>query len=84
MWGLNAKGESASQFRHLILGAFDALKGLHTEGYVHRDVKLENFAVRKNAPSGELEVCLIDFGLLMSYNTIEREGEDDKLIYEGK
>lgn len=81
---LNTEGEAAYQFRHLALGALKALEGLHTEKSIHRDVKLENFAVRKDAVSGELEVCLIDFGLLLGYTNIQREGEHDTLKYIGK
>ena len=84
LWSLNTTGETAYQFRHLALGALKALEGLHAEGFIHRDVKLENFAVREDAVSGELEVCLIDFGLLLSYSTIEPEGESDTLKYIGK
>jgi serine/threonine protein kinase len=78
---LTLSGEAASEFRHLVLGALDALEGFHAEGYVHRDVKLENFAVRKDPTSGKSEVCLIDFGLLVEYATTEPE--DDYQTYTG-
>ncbi|KAL4526073.1 hypothetical protein Ndes2526B_g01106 [Nannochloris sp. 'desiccata'] len=83
LWSLNTKGQASNQFRHLALGALKALECLHAEGYVHRDIKLENIALRKDAVSGELEVCLIDFGLLFWYYTIESEGENDSLPYVG-
>ncbi len=79
LWQLNLQGKAADQFRHLALGALKALEGLHAEGYVHRDVKLENFAVRKCRSTNEYQVCCLDFGLILPYKVFPPEG--DKIDY---
>jgi serine/threonine protein kinase len=85
LWDLNNRGEAADIFRHLCLGAFKALEDFHAESLVHRDIKPENFAVRENAVTGKFEVCLIDFGLVMPYTTLEPEDKKlDYLQYIGK
>ncbi len=85
LWQLNLQGKAADQFRHLALGALKALEGLHAEGYVHRDVKLENFAVRKCRSSNEYQVCCLDFGLILPYKIFPPEGDKiDYLQYIGK
>jgi tRNA A-37 threonylcarbamoyl transferase component Bud32 len=53
-----------------------SLQNLHAEGYIHRDVKLENFCVRQTR-AAPLEVCLIDFGLVMDYVTNEEDFKED-------
>jgi hypothetical protein len=45
----------------LARGALDALEALHGAGFIHRDVKLENFATRRAAAAAPA-VVLLDFG----------------------
>jgi hypothetical protein len=45
----------------LARGALDALEALHAAGFIHRDVKLENFATRR-AAAATPAVVLLDFG----------------------
>ncbi|EAY16258.1 CK1 family protein kinase [Trichomonas vaginalis G3] len=40
------------------------VEDLHRHGYIHHDIKPENFLIRKDNPS---EICLIDFGLSQRY-----------------
>lgn len=46
------------------LMAIDRLETLHLVGYIHRDIKPDNFVTRKNI---ENHICLIDFGLSKKY-----------------
>ncbi len=48
----------------LFIAMAEALKELHTLGYVHRDIKPENFLYRKK--DNHFEVVLSDFGLVQS------------------
>lgn len=52
----------------IALEMLKCIKNLHSYGYIHRDIKPANFMIRpgKNNP-----ICLVDFGLSMSY--IDRE-----------
>jgi serine/threonine protein kinase len=40
----------------------DAIEELHSVGYIHKDVKPDNFRIQDN------RVVIIDFGLIMEYN----------------
>ena len=47
------------------------LRDLHTLGYVHNDLKLENIVAGKNDPNN---IYLIDFGLASPYLARDRLG----------
>jgi calcium-dependent protein kinase len=49
-----------------------AVAFLHSQGIVHRDLKLENFLFTKNPKDGGTVVKLIDLGLSRRYGTGER------------
>ena len=55
-------------YMHLCLGILKAVGGLHSNGFAHRDIKIENFCVRVDG-----EVVLIDMdsiGMLKNVSTI--------------
>eukprot|EP00123_Amoebidium_parasiticum_P011156 comp20544_c0_seq1/m.26361 comp20544_c0_seq1/g.26361 ORF comp20544_c0_seq1/g.26361 comp20544_c0_seq1/m.26361 type:complete len:319 (-) comp20544_c0_seq1:207-1163(-) len=57
--------KSARQFKQLVCQIASAVSYLHNEAEVaHRDLKLENFVVKRKNPTDTqmLELCLIDFG----------------------
>lgn len=41
-----------------------ALQHIHSKGYIHRDIKPDNFMIKTN---NKREICLIDFGLARKY-----------------
>jgi len=45
-------------------GAVDCLKDLHTAGYVHRDMKPQNFLLGPLGSKTEMEVFMVDFGFV--------------------
>ena len=47
-----------------------ALQELHESGYIHQDVKLDNFRIKNN------QVKILDFGLVMEY----RQGGKHKAL----
>lgn len=59
----NADNRNALSFGQISVLALKALKSLHQRGFIHKDVKPDNFRIKDN------EVYLIDFGLSREYMT---------------
>ena len=65
-----------------MISAINIIKNVHNQGIIHRDIKPDNFLLRKNN-SGVDEIILIDFGLSKYYlnkNIHMEERKDRKLI----
>ncbi|NET43650.1 bifunctional serine/threonine-protein kinase/formylglycine-generating enzyme family protein [Okeania sp. SIO2B3] len=56
---------SESEAIHLIKQVGEALKFIHNQGFLHRDVKPQNILLRRDT----LEAILIDFGLAREFNS---------------
>ena len=41
-----------------------AIEHIHSKGYIHRDIKPDNFMIKTN---NKREICIIDFGLARKY-----------------
>ncbi|CDW80781.1 ck1 family protein kinase [Stylonychia lemnae] len=57
----------------LAVQMFKQLENLHRMGYVHRDVKLDNFMIHNK------EVYLIDFGSSKTYRTVKQDGSQNHI-----
>eukprot|EP01064_Diplonema_japonicum_P038727 TRINITY_DN9479_c1_g1_i1.p1 TRINITY_DN9479_c1_g1~~TRINITY_DN9479_c1_g1_i1.p1 ORF type:complete len:550 (+),score=5.87 TRINITY_DN9479_c1_g1_i1:65-1651(+) len=58
----------------IAIQVIDCLKYVHEKGYIHRDVKPQNFLIGRNRESSKIFIC--DFGLAKrrSYRAIPRTG----------
>lgn len=68
---------------HLMILTLEALEEFHSLGYLHRDVKPENFIINERVIDGRsvYEVTLIDYGLASSMKSLTPNGyiEDRRL-----
>lgn len=60
----------------IFMQLIDRLKDLHSLGYVHNDIKLENIVIGYNDPE---KIYLIDFGLSQTY--FNEDGEHSDKVY---
>jgi len=67
---------TASNRLHLAVQAANSVLFFHTKGFVHRDLKPQNFLVHQNIETGKTTVKLADFGSC-------RSEHDDMPIFQG-
>ncbi|KAJ6229531.1 tau-tubulin kinase 1 [Anaeramoeba flamelloides] len=74
-----SKKFSISTTIKLLIDMISSIEDLHALGYIHRDIKSSNFAIRKTKKSKTQEgiqksyCCIIDFGLCRKY--VQSNGE---------
>src|SRR5262249_7263788 len=74
--------KDAETFKVAIDSAFEALQAVHAKGVLHRDIRLENFAIVER--DGHQDVVVIDFGESMIESTMSEytsERSDFDLIF---
>ena len=68
---LNSKNiKNKLSFQEVLAQMLEAVQELHSVGYVHSDIKSENFRIMNN------RVVLIDFGCLKSYLNVDKQHID--------
>ena len=62
-------------FTDVLVQMIEAVEEMHSYGFVHNDIKLDNYRIMKN------RVVLIDFGLTNAY--LEKDGRHKSLWRQG-
>jgi serine/threonine protein kinase len=63
--------------QQIFLQMLDAIEELHGVGYIHKDVKPDNFRIQDN------RVVIIDFGLIMEYKRDGKHFPRERYGFEG-